>query len=83
MTLFEQVRDAIASTLDVPATTIHENTSANDIPAWDSLGQVNIMMTIEQTFDLMLDVEDIAELNSVPLIMEYLGQQGVDSASVT
>ena len=83
MTLFEQLRTAIASTLDISESEISETTAAGDIAAWDSLGQVNLMLTLEQTFDLMLDVEDIADLNSVPLILNYLREQGIDSTPVT
>ena len=79
MNLFEQLREAIAATLGVSESQITEHTSAGDIAAWDSLGQVNLMMTLEQTFDLMLDVEDFAALDSVPLMLEYLERQGVDA----
>jgi acyl carrier protein len=77
MSLFEQLQSAIAATLKVPAAKITENTQAEDIAAWDSLGHVNLMMTLEQTFDIFLDVEDFPKLNSVPAILEYLGKQGI------
>ena len=77
MTAFERLREAIAGTLDVPADQITETTSAEDLAAWDSLGHVNLMMSIEQTFDVALDVEDFPKLVSVPAILEYLAGQGV------
>jgi acyl carrier protein len=76
MTLFERLRDAIAGTLNVPPDTITETTRAEDLPAWDSLGHVNLMMTLEQTFDLFLDVEDFPRLNSIPTILAHLREQG-------
>ena len=72
MNIFEQLQEAIATTLNVPASSITETSKDEDIVAWDSLGHVNLMMTLEQTFDLMLDVEDFPKLNSVPAILAYL-----------
>ena len=76
MTTFAKLQDAIAATLKVPPGKITENTRDEDIPAWDSLGHVNLMMTLEQTFDVTLDVEDFASLNSVPAILTYLREHG-------
>lgn len=78
MSIFEQLQEAIAITLKVPASKITETTKDEDLAAWDSLGHVNLMMTLEQTFDIFLDVEDFSKLNSVPAIIEYLREQGID-----
>lgn len=77
MSLFERLQQTIATTLKVPAARITATTRDEDLPAWDSLGQVNLMMAIEQTFDLMIEVEDFEQLKSVPAILDYLGRQGV------
>ena len=34
------------------------------------------MMGLEQTFDVLLEVEEFAQLTSVPAILEYLTGQG-------
>jgi hypothetical protein len=34
------------------------------------------MMSLEQTLDLFLEVEDFPKLTSVPAILEYLREQG-------
>ena len=72
MSVFNKLRDAMAATLKVPADSITVTTKDEDLAAWDSLGHVNLMMTLEQTFDVFLDVEDFPRLNSVPAIIEYL-----------
>jgi acyl carrier protein len=48
-----------------------------DIEEWDSLGHVHIMVALEQQFDLYMDVDDFAELNNVPAILQYLEAQNV------
>jgi len=78
MNVFHQLQDAIAGTLNVPVESVSESTKDEDLPAWDSLGHVNLMMTLEQTFDVSLDVDDFTRLTSVPAILAYLKEHGVE-----
>ena len=61
MSLFDRVQQTLATTLKVPPSRISASTVDEDLPSWDSLGQVNIVMALEQTFDLMIEVEDFEE----------------------
>ena len=74
MSLTERVRETIALTLKVPRESITASTCNDDLPAWDSLGHVNLMMALEQTFDLYIEVEDFEKLTSVTAILEYVAE---------
>jgi acyl carrier protein len=76
MDLFEKIQNVVASTLKVTPDKITKETSDKDLVAWDSLAHVNLMMGLEQTFDLFLEVEDFTQLTSVPAILKYLRGQG-------
>jgi acyl carrier protein len=76
MDLFEKIQFTIATTLKITPNKITRETSDKDLAAWDSLAHVNLMMSLEQTFDLFLEVEDFATLTSVPAILKYLSEQG-------
>jgi len=76
MELFQKIQNLIASTLKVAPDKVTRETSDKDLVAWDSLAHVNLMMSLEQTFDLFLEVEDFTQLTSVPAIVEYLREQG-------
>ena len=76
MDLFDQVQHVIASTLKVTPDKISRETSDKDLASWDSIAHVNLMMSLEQTFDVLLEVEEFAQLTSVPAILEYLTGQG-------
>jgi acyl carrier protein len=76
MDLFEKTRCIIASTFKVAPDKITRETSDKDLAAWDSLAHVNLMMSLEQTFDLFLEVEDFPKLTSVRAILRYLREQG-------
>lgn len=77
MNLFEQLQEAIATTLKVAPETITKTTKDEELAAWDSIGHVNLMMALEQTFDIFLDVEDFEKLNSVPAMLEYLNEKNI------
>jgi acyl carrier protein len=76
MDLVEEIQYVIATTLKVSPIKITRETSDKDLASWDSLAHVNLMMSLEQTFDLFLEVEDFPKLTSVPAILEYLREQG-------
>ena len=75
MSLFPQLQDIMASTLDIAPQRVTEQSTMNDIEEWDSLGHVHIMVALEQTFDLYMDAEDFAELDNVAAILAYLQQE--------
>ena len=75
MSPFDQLRATMATALKIPASKITVETKKEDLPQWDSLAHLNLMMTLEQTFDITLEVEDFDRLNSVPLILEHLKRQ--------
>jgi acyl carrier protein len=76
MDLFEKIKFTIATTLKLAPNKITRESSDKDLAGWDSLAHVNLMMSLEQTFDLFLEVEDFAKLTSVPAILKYLREQG-------
>ena len=76
MDVFDQVQHVIATTLKVTPDKISRETSDKDLASWDSIAHVNLMMGLEQTFDVLLEVEEFAQLTSVPAILEYLTGQG-------
>jgi acyl carrier protein len=76
MELFKKIQFTMATTLKVAPDKITSESSDKDLAAWDSLAHVNLMMSLEQTFDLFLEVEDFAKLTSVPAILKYLKERG-------
>jgi acyl carrier protein len=77
MSVFEQLQEIMATALELPTGSIRESSTMEEIEEWDSLGHVHIMVALEQAFDLYMDVEDFAELDSVPLILRYLASESV------
>lgn len=77
MNFSDRIRATIAATLKVPPEAITATLRDEDLPEWDSMGHVNLMMALEQTFDLYLEVEDFETLKSVPAILDFMAKHGV------
>jgi len=77
MSVFEKLQEIMATALELPPGAIREDSTMDEIEEWDSLGHVHIMVALEQAFDLYMDVDDFAELDSVPAILRYLESDNV------
>ena len=72
MSAESQVRQLIATTLKLPVEKVLPSARSGDPAAWDSLGQVNVIIALEQTFGIYIEPEDFARIDSVAAILEYL-----------
>lgn len=45
------------------------------VPAWDSVGHMTLIAALEDTFDIMMETDDIIELSSYEKGMEILTQK--------
>jgi acyl carrier protein len=66
---FKEVQRIIAANVGVSPASIHTESKASDLPDWDSLHHLLIVMDIEQTFGFKFAMEEIAGLDSVGKIV--------------
>lgn len=71
----KQVQIVLAAALQVPQEEISSELSFGDIPQWDSLGHMEVMMRLEESFGIEINADSIANLVSVPAICKNLGQR--------
>lgn len=69
MTTFEKLRPIIAVTLDIDSEIVTEDMSMEDIPQWDSIGNMAIISAIEEKLCIEIPIDDLFELNSVPTLV--------------
>ena len=48
------------------------------VGSWDSLKQMDLVMSLEREFSIALEIPDIVRLNSVENIIDVLTDKGVD-----
>lgn len=51
------------------------NLQMGDTPSWDSLGNFNLILTIETQFGIRFSIEQISEVRSVSKILEIINTQ--------
>jgi len=76
---FEQLRELMALTFDLPPEAITPDTAQDTCPTWDSLAHLNLMLALEDAFGLTLTVDEMAQLTSVAAILGKLANpRGAD-----
>jgi acyl carrier protein len=51
---------------------LNENFVYQSIPAWDSVGHMGMIADLEDTFDIMMDMDDIVDFESYTVGIEKL-----------
>jgi acyl carrier protein len=66
--ILEGVRRTAADVLRQPLDQVTASASRDSVPGWDSLAHVNLVLALEQQFDLQFLPEEMMEMLSVELI---------------
>ena len=54
---------------------IEETWSSDDIPEWDSLGHLNLLLAIEKEFNIKFEIEEMFQIQRIGDIDETLGKK--------
>ncbi len=71
-----QVLDAIAECLQVERSQISPQTTAADVPAWDSMAVVELVFMLQRDYDLTLPTAQATTLTSVEAVLKVLRDAG-------
>jgi acyl carrier protein len=69
------IGDLISDTLVVPRDQVTDNFTYGDVPEWDSMGHMNLMMALEEKFNIQITADTITNLVSIPAIISYLSER--------
>ena len=78
MANLEKYKSLLAEVFDTDVANVKEDFSKETVVNWDSIHQLNIIAVLEETFDVMLDPEDIVELTSYEKGIEILKKYDVE-----
>jgi acyl carrier protein len=70
--LTEKVQAVLAEALQLPLELVTPELAFGDLPQWDSMGHMEVMMRLEEHFGVEINAETIAQLISIPTILDYL-----------
>ena len=80
--MLDAIRQCMSRAMKLDAKTaasIHEQTTAADLPGWTSVAHLTLVLELEKTFNVAFDNDEIVSMGSVAAIVERLTAKGVVS----
>ena len=77
--MFEKLKEVIEEKLNAEGVDITENTSFKEDLNADSLDLFELVMALEEEFEIEIPSEDLESLATVGDVMEYLADKGVEA----
>lgn len=70
----QQIQEVFNRVFTESPLVISANTLKQDVEQWDSLGHLNLILELEDAFDLSLDTDDIINIKSIQDIISVLAK---------
>lgn len=74
--LDDQIQSLLAESLRVPPEQVSSDLQFGDLPEWDSMGHMEVMISLEARFGVEINPDTIADLTSIAAIRQYLKENG-------
>jgi acyl carrier protein len=68
----ERLIAIVAAALRLPPSKLTLETGPDDVEAWDSLAQINIISEVEAEFGVSIPIEQVAEIRRIRDFLPYL-----------
>ena len=68
----QRVRQVMALVFNLPDAEVGGDASIMQTPGWDSLGHANLMLAVEEEFEVTLSPDEVVDLQSLEDIVTYL-----------
>lgn len=72
------LKNTIASVLGVSPDEINDDSSMDNLHEWDSVKHLNLVLAIEEIFNVSMTEEQSLEMLSFPLIKLVLAEHGIN-----
>lgn len=70
-----KLKDICATIFEIEVSTINDDSSPDNIETWDSMNHMNLILAIEEEFELKILDDDAVELLSFAELVSYLKKQ--------
>jgi acyl carrier protein len=74
----DRLLDVFSQGLKLPASDLSDDTSPSNTSAWDSLAAMEMVVLIEDAFDVRLKTSEIMKMRSIGLARSVLRSKGVE-----
>jgi acyl carrier protein len=72
MEKIKKLNGIISRILEIDESKISDTMDINNVPSWDSINQMALIVAIEEDFEFELTFDEISEMNSVKKIHEII-----------
>lgn len=73
----KKIVELLAEVFGLRESEIRPELTKKDVGSWDSLKQMDLVMTLEREFDIVIEITDIQRMVSVADILSVLKEKGV------
>ena len=73
----DRIFKIVGQVMDVPMEQLNEDSSPGTVENWDSFQQMNLILSLEEEFDITFSDQEIVEMLSVRIIVEALKKKGI------
>ena len=70
--IHNRVQKVFREVFEDPLLAISEQTEAADIPEWDSLAHINLILALEEEFDTEIPDEEAEKITTVQEAIDYI-----------
>lgn len=74
----DRIRDVFREVFDNDQMEISDSLSPKDVPDWDSLAQVRLIITLEEEFSVKFTTQEVAQMTCVGDLKQALAGQNVE-----
>ena len=74
----EKLRQVFAEALGIQKDIVQDTLEYNSIPEWDSVAHMSLVAALDETFDTMLDTDDVIDMSSFAKAREIMKKYGVE-----
>jgi acyl carrier protein len=67
-----RIQDLLAVTFQIPRDQVTPDLAFGDLPEWDSMGHMDVIMRLEELYGIEVSADTISALVSIPAIVEHL-----------
>jgi len=67
-----RIKNVMSAIFDIPTNQIEDDASSDTIESWDSLKHMNLIVGLEEEFDIEFNDEDIGSLLNLKLIKLFV-----------
>jgi len=67
--------EVLKTIADVLKAEINENTMKIDVPSWDSLKHIQLIMEVEEKFGVEIPIEKVPDIDSISVLLGLVGAE--------